>query len=67
MHCFNTEPLDFVFVTGFHPIAQAGLELTIWPRLVPNSRQSPCLSFLSTGLTNMNHHLILGHCCDLIP
>lgn len=49
-HC-----LYCLFAPGSHYAAQAGMVLTVYPRLVPSSWRS-CLSLLSVEVKGLNYH-----------
>lgn len=54
-------PLFFGVETGSHSAAQTGLEHISQSRLALETQWSSCLSFRSTGITDLNHHILLSH------
>lgn len=51
---FGVSLFAFFFVTSSHPIAQAGLEFIMFPRVFLNLEQSSCFSLLSE-IIDINH------------
>lgn len=55
MAAFLTYLCIYCFETGSHAVVQAGLELTMWPRLAWTSGDPPGLSLPSAGIRGMQH------------
>lgn len=46
----------FIFETGSHSVAMAGLELTLWSRLAFSLQRSACLGLQRPGIKGVYHH-----------